>query len=75
MFLVDAGNTHLKREMKLSVDAGKLVAQIHDALLKQYLHPDSPETLRSLNILCVRLVFCLYAEDAHLYTPCVDRFV
>ena len=67
MFLVDAGNTHLKREMKLSVDAGKLVAQIHDALLKQYLHPDSPETLRSLNILCVRLVFCLYAEDAHLF--------
>ena len=59
MFLVDAGNTHLKREMKLSVDAGKLVAQIHDALLKQYLHPDSPDTLRSLNILCVRLVFCL----------------
>ena len=67
MFLVDTGNTHLKREMKLSVDAGKLVAQIHDALLKQYLHPDSPETLRSLNILCVRLVFCLYAEDAHLF--------
>ena len=67
MFLVDAGNTHLKREMKLSVDAGKLVAQIHDALLKQYLHPDSPDTLRSLNILCVRLVFCLYAEDAHLF--------
>lgn len=67
MFLIDAGNTHLKREMKLSVDAGKLVAQIHDALLKQYLHPDSPDTLRSLNILCVRLVFCLYAEDAHLF--------
>ena len=66
-FLVDAGNTHLKREMKLSVDAGKLVAQIHDALLKQYIDPDSPETLRSLNILCVRLVFLLYAEDAHLF--------
>ena len=67
LFLVDAGNTHLKREMKLSVDAGKLVAQIHDALLKQYINPDSPDTLRSLNILCVRLVFLLYAEDAHLF--------
>lgn len=67
MFLVEEGNTHLKREMKLSVDAGKLVAQIHDALLQQYLHPDSPDTLRSLNILCVRLVFLLYAEDAHLF--------
>ena len=67
MFLVEEGNTHLKREMKLSVDAGKLVAQIHDALLKQYLNPESPDTLRSLNILCVRLVFLLYAEDAHLF--------
>jgi hypothetical protein len=67
LFLVESGNTHLKREMKLSVDAGKLVAQIHDKLLQQYLNPDSPDTLRSLNILCVRLVFLLYAEDAHLF--------
>ena len=67
LFLVESGNTHLKREMKLSVDAGKLVAQIHDKLLQQYLNPDLPDTLRSLNILCVRLVFLLYAEDAHLF--------
>jgi len=67
LFLVESGNTHLKREMKLSVDAGKLVAQIHDELLRQYINPDSPDTLRSLNILCVRLVFLLYAEDAHLF--------
>ena len=67
LFLVESGNTHLKREMKLSVDAGKLVARIHDELLQQYINPNSPETLRSLNILCVRLVFLLYAEDAHLF--------
>ncbi len=67
LFLVEEGNTHLKREMDLSVDAGKLVAQIHDKLLQQYHHPESPDTLRSLNILCVRLVFLLYAEDAHLF--------
>lgn len=66
-FLVDQGNEHIKREEKVSKDAGKLVGQIYDALLKQYLEPDAPETLRSLNILCVRLVFCLYAEDAHLF--------
>lgn len=66
-FLVDQGNDHIKQEMKISVEAGQLVAQIYDLLLKQYLEPDSPETLRSLNILCVRLVFCLYAEDAHLF--------
>ena len=66
-FLVDQGNDHIKQEMKISVEAGQLVAQIYDGLLKQYLEPDAPETLRSLNILCVRLVFCLYAEDAHLF--------
>lgn len=66
-FLVDQGNEHIKQEEKVSKDAGKLVAQIYDALLKQYLDPNTPETLRSLNILCVRMVFCLYAEDAHLF--------
>ena len=66
-FLVEAGNEHIKREMEVSVKAGQLVGRIYDLLLKQYLEPDAPETLRSLNILCVRLVFCLYAEDAHLF--------
>jgi len=66
-FLVDLGNEHIKQEEKVSKEAGKLVGLIYDALLKQYLNPDSPDTLRSLNILCVRLVFCLYAEDAHLF--------
>ncbi len=27
----------------------------------------TPHTLRSLNILCVRLVFCFYAEDAGIF--------
>ncbi len=67
LFLVDAGNEYIKQEEKVSKEAGKLVGQIYDALLQQYLEPDKPETLRSLNILCVRLVFLLYAEDAHLF--------
>ena len=65
-FLVDEGNEHLKREMEVSVKAGNLVGIIYDKLLEQY-GTDDPETLRSLNILCVRLVFCLYAEDAGLF--------
>ncbi len=66
-FLVDAGNEHLKREMEVSFKAGKLVGEIYDLLQKQYFDADNPETLRSLNVLCVRLVFCLYAEDALLF--------
>ena len=65
-FLVDEGNEHLKREMEVSVKAGNLVGIIYDKLLEQY-GADDPEMLRSLNILCVRLVFCLYAEDAGLF--------
>ena len=66
-FLVDEGNEHLKREMEVSVKAGELVGVIYDKLLAQYIDKDSVATLKSLNILCVRLVFCLYAEDAGLF--------
>ena len=65
--LVDTGNTNTKREMEVSLKAGELVGVLYDALLKQYKDPDDPDTLRSLNILCVRLVFCLYAEDAGVF--------
>ena len=67
LFLVDSGNAHIKHEQEVSFKAGKLVGLIYDLLLKQYYDPENQETLRSLNILCVRLVFCLYAEDAHLF--------
>lgn len=63
-FLVDTGNENLKKEMEISLKAGELVGKMYDAILKQYKNPESEETLKSLNMLCVRLVFCLYAEDA-----------
>lgn len=66
-FLVETGDVSLKREMEISMQAGELVGKLYDALLKQYVNPDSEESLKSLNILCVRLVFCLYAEDAGIF--------
>lgn len=66
-FLVDTGSETLKREMELSLKAGELVGRIHDRFLEQYHDPMAKHTQRSLNILCVRLVFCLYAEDAGLF--------
>ena len=66
-FLVDTGSEHIKKEMEISLQAGELVGVIYDALLKQYKDPSDPETLKSLNKLCVRLVFCLYAEDAGIF--------
>ena len=66
MFLVDARNEHLSKEMQVSMQAGEIVGRIYEALLKQY-DDNSPEALRWLNILCVRIVFCLYAEDAGVF--------
>lgn len=66
-FLIDTGNDSIKREMEISLKAGELVGKLYDLILKQYKNPDSPDTLKSLNKLCVRLVFCLYAESAGIF--------
>lgn len=66
-FLVDMGSDTLRKEMELSIQAGDLVGKIYDAIRPQYAHPNDPDTLASLNQLCVRLVFCLFAEDAGLF--------
>lgn len=66
-FLIDSGDENIRKEMELSIKAGEVVGKLYDALSSQYHNPDSPETLKSLNELCVRIVFCLYAEDAGLF--------
>ncbi len=66
-FMADKEKNKLSQEMQISIKAGDFVGLIYDALLKQYINPNSAETMKSLNMLCVRLVFCLYAEDAHIF--------
>ena len=65
-FLVKT-NARVQKELEVSIKAGELIGKIYDAILKQYKDPSSEETLKSLNILCVRLVFCMYAEDAGIF--------
>ncbi len=66
-FLVEEKSELLHREEQISIQAGELVGKLYDAILKQYIHPDDKASLHSLNILCVRLVFCLYAEDSGIF--------
>ena len=66
-FLVEEKSELLHREEEISIQAGELVGKLYDAILKQYIHPDDKASLHSLNILCVRLVFCLYAEDSGIF--------
>ena len=56
-----------KEEESLSVKAGEQINKVYGLLLEKYFDAQSPETLRSLNMLCVRIVFCLYADDAGLF--------
>lgn len=79
-FLVRKEVKTISHEMEISIKAGDIVGLIYDAFLKQYQIPnikekdETPEQkakrehkLKSLNALCVRIVFCLYAEDAGIF--------
>lgn len=72
-FLVDDKKVHIEKEKELSFKAGEIVGAIYEALRKEYKNPDNESVLKSLNKLCVRLVFCLYAEDAGIFER--DQFL
>lgn len=66
-FLVDEKATALQQELEVSIQAGDIVGELYAAFSKQYVNPTASKTLHSLNVLCVRLVFCLYAEDSGIF--------
>lgn len=76
-FLVKKDETkRIQKEQKISVAAGGLVSKIYDELAKifdNYKQLDDDKVKHSINSLCVRLVFCLYAEDAELFGPKEDE--
>ena len=66
-FLVKKEHASLSEEMQISMQAGEIVGKLYDAFYKQYKNPENEQSQKSLNALCVRLVFCLYAEDSGLF--------
>lgn len=66
-FLIDSKDVEIQKEEEVSFKAGELVGKLYDEIIKLYIDPENEETLKSLNMLCVRIVFCLYAEDAGLF--------
>ena len=73
-FLVVDIDTKLRHEKEISIKAGELVARVYDLLHERYSNPQSANALKSLNILCVRLVFCLFAEDSGLFGSTKGKF-
>ena len=66
-FLIDQNKNKLRVELELSLKAGEIVGKLYDALHAQYINPDNENSLASLNKLCVRLVFCLFAESSGIF--------
>ena len=68
-FLIDVNAAKPKdiKEAEISVKAGELVGKLYNAIHGRYKNPDDEASLRSLNILCVRIVFLLFAEDAGIF--------
>ena len=60
-FLPDAVNELVKREVKASVDAAALMGRLHDNIEKADFEG------RDLEMLLVRLLFCIYAEDTGIF--------
>ena len=69
-FMVDVKDSHITKEMEISKSAGELVGRLYTALHPLYLGApqlSEAQATEYLNKLCVRLVFCLYAEDAGIF--------
>ncbi|MDO4498906.1 MAG: N-6 DNA methylase [Coriobacteriaceae bacterium] len=66
-FVIDPANSRAEREKQVSIEAGRLIGELHAMLQEQYIDAESDESQKALNILCVRLVFCLFCEDAELF--------
>ncbi|MCA9766696.1 MAG: class I SAM-dependent DNA methyltransferase [Carnobacterium sp.] len=66
-FLRNVDDKNIQKAKEVSIKAGELVGILYDALLKEYQNPEDEETLKDLNTLSVRLVFCFYAEDSGLF--------
>lgn len=68
-FLIDINDENTKKEMEISYKAGLIVGKLYDKLFIEYKKREEDERkfAESINALCVRLIFCLYAEDAGLF--------
>lgn len=53
-----------QEEVEVSDKAAQLIGDLYDSIKEQY---NDDKYAQDLNKLCVRLVFCLYAEDSELF--------
>lgn len=66
-FLLDPQKSRRIREEQVTVSAGRLVGRLYKLLADRYQDPEDAQARHSLNVIMVRLVFCLFAEDAGIF--------
>ena len=60
--------THEEMQEAAAKTASGFVAHLYSLLQKQYSpHELTPDILHQFNVFCVRVVFCLYADDAEVF--------
>ncbi|MBQ3691068.1 MAG: DUF559 domain-containing protein, partial [Bacteroidales bacterium] len=68
-FLLDQGSTVSALETAVSKAAAIQIGSLYNDILRLYSKEEiTPELFHNINVFCVRLVFCLYAEDALVFS-------
>ena len=65
-FLVDEHESEIKTSEYVSASAGSLIKEIRELFLNSK-DAMSESEIKSLNKLCIQLVFCMYAEDSGIF--------
>ncbi|MCR4560221.1 MAG: methylase, partial [Bacteroidales bacterium] len=73
-FLLDRESSVTALETAVSKAAALQIGTLYNDILRQYSKDEMTlELFHNINVFCVRLVFCLYAEDALVFS-CKDMF-
>ena len=68
-FLKGAGEAPTSVSRAVSVEAGRIMGQIHNEIAPLYHDPDSEQSHHALSVLCTRIMFLMFCEDAGLIEP------
>lgn len=72
-FLNGGGSAPRSVQRAVSIEAGRIMGQIHNEIAGLYHDPDSEESHHALSVLCTRLMFLMFCEDAGLIEPGLFR--
>ncbi len=72
-FFKGSGEAPKSVQRAVSIEAGRIMGKIHNEIAGLYHDPDSEESHHALSVLCTRLMFLMFCEDAGLIEPGLFR--